>query len=180
MRRREAEARALRRLVRRGRRLIAVLSVVSLLALGLAAVTVSQRRAADEQRDEAVSRQVAVESGKLRGKDVALAAQTALAAYRVSPTPEARSALLESYAGPAVTRIAGPRGVLQSVAVSADGRTLATGGADRAVRLWNIAERGRPAPIGEPLSGHRDTVYGVAISPDGRTVADGGGGGRSC
>ncbi|MCQ0012869.1 WD40 repeat domain-containing protein [Actinomadura madurae] len=177
VRRREAEARALRRLVRRGRRLIAVLSVVSLLALGLAAVTVSQRRAADEQRDEAVSRQVAVESGKLRGKDVALAAQTALAAYRVSPTPEARSALLESYAGPAVTRIAGPRGVLQSVAVSADGRTLATGGADRAVRLWNIAERGRPAPIGEPLSGHRDTVYGVAISPDGRTVADGGGGG---
>ncbi|MFG2088981.1 MULTISPECIES: helix-turn-helix domain-containing protein [unclassified Spirillospora] len=181
---RDAEARAARRLVRRGRRLIAVLSAVSLLALGLTAVTLRQRHsadlqrhAADLQRDIAVSRQVAIESAKLRGKDVALAGRTALAAYRVARTPEARSSLLEAYAGPAATRIAGARGILQAVAVTADGRTLAAAGADRAVRLWNIADRGRPAPIGAPLTGHPDTIYGVAFSPDGGTLASGGGGG---
>ncbi len=80
---------------------------MSLLALGLAAVTLRQRHDADLQRDRAVSRQVAIESGKLRGKDPALAGQTALAAYRVARTPESRAGLLESYAGPAVTRVAG-------------------------------------------------------------------------
>ncbi|TDD81776.1 hypothetical protein E1293_17935 [Actinomadura darangshiensis] len=163
---RDAEARATRRLVRRGRRLIAVLSAVSLLALGLAAVTLHQRRTADRQRDAAVSRQVAAESGKLREKDVALANQTALAAYRVARTPEARAGLLESFSGPAVTRIAGAHGVLQAVAVAGDGRTL-----------WNIADRGHPVQIGGPLGGHSDTVYSVAFSPDGTMVADGGGGG---
>ncbi|GAA1886747.1 WD40 repeat domain-containing protein [Actinomadura bangladeshensis] len=174
---RDAEARAARRLVRRARRLIAVLSAVSLLALGLAAVTLRQRHTADAQRDIAVSRQVAIGSGKLRAKDVALAGQTALAAYRVARTPEARSSLLESYSGPAATRIVSAGRVLQAVAVSADGRTLATGGADRAVRLWNIADRGRPVPVGEPVRGFPDTVYGVAFSPDGRTLAAGSGGG---
>ncbi|XRQ14923.1 helix-turn-helix domain-containing protein [Actinomadura welshii] len=181
---RDAEARATRRLVRRGRRLIAVLSAVSLLTLGLAGVTLRQRHAADLQaaradaeRDAAVSRQVAVESSRLRGEDPALAGMTALAAYGVAGTPEARSALLESYAGPAVTRIASAGGILQAVAVTADGRTLATGGADRSVRLWNIADRGRPAPVGRPVTGHRDTVYGVAFSPDGTMLASGGGGG---
>ncbi|WP_165966031.1 helix-turn-helix domain-containing protein [Actinomadura sp. 7K534] len=181
---RDAEARAARRLVRRGRRLIAVLSAVSLVTLGLAGVTLRQRQAADlqaaaadAQRDLAVSRQVAIESAKLRGEDVALAGMTALAAYRVARTPEARSSLLEAYSGPAATRITGARGVLQAVAVTADGRTLAAAGADRAVRLWNIADRGRPVPAGPPMTGHPDTVYGVALAPDGRTLASGGGGG---
>ncbi|MEU5991725.1 helix-turn-helix domain-containing protein [Spirillospora sp. NPDC047418] len=177
VRQRDAEARAARRLVRRGRRLIAVLSAVSLLALGLAAVTLRQRHTADVQRDIAVSRQVAIESGKLRGKDAALAGQTALAAYRVARTPEARASLLGAYAGPAATRIVSARGVLQAVAVSGDGRTLATGGADRTVRLWNVADRGRPVPAGDPVRGFPDTVYSVAFGPDGGTLAAGGGGG---
>src|SRR5690606_29640714 len=100
-----------------------------------------------------------------------LAGQTALAAYRVARTPEARAGLLEAYSGPAATRVvSGPR-LLQSVAVSRDGRMLATGGADRAVRLWNVADRGRPAPAGEPVRGFPDTVYSVAFGPDGRTLA---------
>ncbi|TDC69426.1 hypothetical protein E1200_08525 [Actinomadura sp. GC306] len=181
---RDAEARATRLLVRRGRRLIAVLSAVSLVTLGLTGVTLRQRHAADlqaaaadAQRDIAVSRQAAIESAGLRDEDVALAGLTALAAYRVAPTPEARAALLESYAGPAATRIAGARGILQAVAAGADGRTLAAAGADRAVRLWAVADRGRIAPAGPPVTGHPDTVYGVALGPDGETLASGGGGG---
>ena len=173
---RRAEQRSDRRRSRRRTQLLAVLVVLSLAATALAAVAFRQRSLADEQRDMAISRRVAVEAGKLRAKDVDLAGQLSLAAYRVAPTREARSAVLESYAGPAVTRMLGTPGVLQSVAFTPDGRRMATGGTDRTVRLWNVTDRGHPVPAGNPLRAHRDTVYSVAFGPGGR-IASGGGDG---
>jgi WD40 repeat protein len=41
------------------------------------------------------------------------------------------------------------------VAFSPDEHTLATLGADNAVRLWTVAEPGGLTPLGEPLSGHQ-------------------------
>jgi WD40 repeat protein/serine/threonine protein kinase len=62
------------------------------------------------------------------------------------------------------------RGEVFSVAFSPDGRTIATGGRDRAVRLWTVAGH-RPAGT---LAGHRHPVSTAAFSPDGRTLATGG------
>ncbi len=57
---------------------------------------------------------------------------------------------------------------LSSVALSADGLTLAAGSADGNVYVWNIA-------TGEPLHvlavGHADTVAGLAFNPDGSLLA---------
>jgi WD40 repeat protein len=60
-----------------------------------------------------------------------------------------------------------------SVAFAPDGQTLATGGADGAVRLWDLADRARPRPLG-PLQGHTDAVSSVAFAPDGTMLATGG------
>ncbi|MEH2181504.1 serine/threonine-protein kinase [Nostoc sp.] len=56
-----------------------------------------------------------------------------------------------------------------SVAISPDGKTLASGSSDKTIKLWNLA-------TGEQirtLTGHSYSVNSLAISPDGKTLASG-------
>ena len=56
----------------------------------------------------------------------------------------------------------------RSVAFSPDGATLATGGDDGNVRLWDVATQ---QEIGAPMSSDLAPVEAVTFSPDGATVA---------
>ncbi len=94
-------------------------------------------------------------------------------ALRAAPSPLDDLPLLEGGRDrpPLVARRVppGPRhwGPAHAVAVSPDGETVATAGADRLVRLWS-ARTGGPL---RTLAGFDDPVYDVTFSPDGKRVA---------
>ncbi|MEV7616528.1 hypothetical protein [Streptomyces sp. NPDC089799] len=173
----EQRGRRDRRRVRRLRQLLALLTVLATVVGALAAVALVQRRDAVEQRKVALSRLVAARSERLRGSDLALAAQLSLVAYRTAPTAEARAALTDVSALPAVTRLTAFRGVVQSVALSPDGHTLAAAGMDRTIALWDLRGTARPQRLDVPSPAFPDTVYALAFSPDGRRLAAGAGDG---
>src|SRR6185436_5127314 len=58
-------------------------------------------------------------------------------------------------------------GAAWAVAFSPDGRTLATGGDDATIKLWNLASRQQTAT----LRGHTGPVDGLAFSRDGTLLA---------
>jgi WD40 repeat protein/serine/threonine protein kinase len=74
-----------------------------------------------------------------------------------------------------------PRGVLighvrhvEALALSPDGRLLASVGSDRMVRLWELPSASeQPASSVRVLSAHEDRLTSIAFSPDGKLVATG-------
>ena len=77
-----------------------------------------------------------------------------------------------------IASLYGSKGTVLSVAISLDGKTLASGsgaffslfvGKDNTVRIWNIAN----GEVIYTLTGHSGHVRSVAFSPDGQTLASG-------
>ena len=66
-------------------------------------------------------------------------------------------------------------GAIKAQAVDAKGQFAVTGGADRTVRIWSVADGKLQRTIWIPV-GPEDVgvIYAVAISPDGTTIAAGG------
>jgi hypothetical protein len=54
------------------------------------------------------------------------------------------------------------------LALSADGKKLASGGCDRAVNVWDLSGGAADAKLEQSFENHADWVYGVAFSPDGK------------
>ena len=75
--------------------------------------------------------------------------------------------LWDTATGKEVRAFTGHKDIVHAVAMTTDGRTLATSSMDDTVRLWEVAtgkERGR-------ITGHEQTVGSIDFSPDGRILA---------
>src|SRR5690349_15292460 len=123
---------------------------------------------ASPQHAVTLSGQLAAESLALDKCDPVTARQLAVAAWRVSPTGQARS-LLTTLLIEQQRKGMLPSGhsAVEDVAFSPDGRMLATayGGS---VRLWNL-RTGRP--VGSALVTLPNEMEGIAFSPDGSQLA---------
>ncbi len=69
--------------------------------------------------------------------------------------------------GTLVRKYEGHRDALYALALSPDGKTLATGSYDQKIKLWNV-EDGAEIRV---LKGHIGGVYGLSFRPDGKVLA---------
>jgi hypothetical protein len=126
------------------------------------------KHAADKQRDVAVSRQLAAQHATIAAGDPRLSLLLAAAAWRISPTDEARTSMIEALADPARAILTGHTGPVFGVVFSPDGSRVAS--VDGTARIWDA---GTGTTI-TTLKGHTDNtdrVDAVVFSPDGSRVA---------
>ncbi len=153
--------------------IIAVLSTLLLLATTASIFALHQRNIAQTQRDAAILNQIIAHADQLRSADSALAAQLTLIGYRLRPTPDLYTALLNTGNAILSTSLTGHTSFVSSVVFSPDGRTLASSSWFDGVRLWNVTNPMHHTPLGQPLAGHNNAINSVAFSPDGHTLVGG-------
>jgi RNA polymerase sigma factor (sigma-70 family) len=89
------------------------------------------------------------------------------------PIPGDGAGIWEVATGQPLVRLEGHAGAVKAVAYSSDGKTIATGGADKTARLWD-ASTGKELRLFE---GAANPVESVVFSPDGKRLAAGARGG---
>ena len=72
-----------------------------------------------------------------------------------------------------VQSLKGHTAEVDAVEFAPDGATLASGGKDTFIKIWDV----RTGKLLRTLKGHTGRVESLAFSPDGKTLATGGGGG---
>lgn len=154
---------------------VAVLAAVIAVVAGMNAV--SQRRDAEQVRNQALSRQLAVQSTELANRDRSLSAQLAMVAYQSAHTVEARSTLVDVMSSDIPERYQGVGG---AQLMARAGTLLAAAAAGGQVRLFRVSEG--PDTVGitsqitefSATANESERLGRVALSPDARTLYLGG------
>ena len=168
--------RAATRGVRRRRGGVAVLALLTVAAMAASGLAFQQRSHYLQQRNHAIYNEVTAEALQATATNPSLAAQLTLAAYRMQPTEGLASQLISTENIPLATPLTRLNGPFAPVALSPDGRTLASASSpvgpvtDTTIQLMDVSNPAHPRLLSQPSS----TIPGVfelAFSPDGRILA---------
>jgi len=177
----QESAAALRQRSRILRAVLAGTSVIAVIAVVGAVVAVIMFKEATREARNALAAELdaqaaAVFSGTITDSNIRALTAT-LAAQRLRSDPAAGLGALYTAATVLNTTriILSTPAPVATVAMSPDGRVLASGGGDAVVRLWNVSDPAHPRPLGSlGAVGQGAAVASVAFSPDGRLLASGG------
>ena len=163
----QASERDRRRRTRRLRGAVAGLAALLAVALVAGGIAVVARNDAEQERKDALSRQLAAESLAEADVDPVDAMRKAVQSWRASPTVEARGALLSA---PLLTYPAAFSSGIRNattVDVNPDGTLVAIGSGRGEVVLWDVEKR---KALDVDIHG-QGTTLAVRFSPDGRLLA---------
>nr|WP_307841098.1 hypothetical protein [Streptomyces sp. GESEQ-4] len=151
---RDQEEQATARTTRRLRWLRTGLPLVVVLASLAGAIAWQQSRFSDQRLADATSRRVAAAAEAMRYADPLTAMRLSVAAWRISPTLEAKAALMGSLTQREQDVFTGPGVQGEDMRrLSPDGRTLMTP-SDGQVLMWDVdrRQRTRTIPLGQDVS----------------------------
>ncbi len=168
---------------RRTRQMSIILGCGLLVALALALVAFREQRRAQLQKRIAISGQLVSQAKENLDSNPQLSLLLAVEAMRTAPEAPSDSpgnrtrqlapieALRQALSLNGGSSLVGHTNAIRVLAVSPDGKWLASGSDDTTVRLWQFDD-----PTAEPiiLNGHGEAVTALAISPDSRWLATGG------
>jgi WD40 repeat protein len=169
----DASNRAERRRIRRRRTVRGTIYGLLVVSLAASILAGSQTIAKAGEAERATADRLATDTGvAIQGKPD-LAQLLAAESLRHAPTGRAITAAVNALAAPLnVGRtVTGAPAAVDAIAFSPDGTTLASLGADHAVRLWN---RHDWQPDGAPLEGGTSASTRLSYSSDGNLLAAGG------
>jgi len=152
------------------RALVTTLAVLLALAVAASVVALLAGRSAIQQRDRAVSRQLASDSELIGDNDPVKSRLLSVAAWRLDQSDDARYAMLAASALSGINVIPADNGTVYSVAFSPDGKIVASGSEDGMIQLWKTATG---QLVRQTINTHAGEVNSVAFSPDGQTLASG-------
>ena len=132
----------------------------------------ANEKLAGERARIARAGELAAQSVSVRDSQFDLSLLLSIEAFRTADIPRTKSVLLDNVqSNPQLVQYLGHNPDARwRVAFSPDGRTLASGGVDEVVILWDV-EAGQP--IGQPLLGHEYTITSVVFGPGGKMLASG-------
>ncbi len=180
------DVRQFRRTRRLVRSAVAVLVLLTLVAIGAAGVAVVQRRdavaqrqaaesaraRAEEQQRAATARLLVATAETQRTSDPLLALRLGIAADRLAPNLEARPSLVGTLTATRYMHTIPAANQVGEVEFSPDRRTLAVG-SESNLTLWDASDPTRPRQLGSSLTIRNAVLRGdaIAFSADGHLLA---------